>query len=1195
MCLAPNKQPDQPTLPKSIQKQEMRKAATDKHKIGVWNCAGLSHERYQYLQGQGFDVLALLELHGSPVKWEGRKLIVSERPEEGDPASGVAIMLSPRMQKDVLAFGKVGSRIVWVRIKGKFHNYFIVAAYIPHAYRKEPPFREDTHELLSQTIQLAKSTDCVMVLTDANGRLQRGSEGVGKYCLHPRVDKSGELLHNLMMENDLVAASTFFRSKSKSKLSLGNASYIMAKSVESTQPPAQIDYILVSKRWFNSVTNCQVEWRHSIHRYGFRYDHGLISMDFRQRVQRPKLCTLKPDFSSLNDEDVKTEFDKSIKDSMEKKEKIEESSTSDLLKKLQESMKIAIDELPRIPRKRGKIRTNSEETKQLFRERESILHKLISRGVSRKSNIWRETKAEYNQSIFKACREDWRKHIYGILDNIEESIDKGDYKAVFQGVKKLTGKGKGSCRAPTRDAKGNLLADPKELAEAWRQFAVEKFSKTEAEVKRGDMPDLGDPLTRENDVPSDEDLEICLKALAKAKAVGVDGIPVEAYRASESAKAALFQLIREIWRKEIVPDTLTRGIFVPFYKNKGSSDDMSKYRFICLLNHAYKVLSCLVLRKMMKALEEFLPETQAGFRAKRSTSDNIYVLAKLIDFVIGEDAQMIATFIDFVAAFDTVSHHFLDQALAEAKVPDKCRAILRAIYESATAMVRVTNADGSYEFSNVFPVDRGVIQGDIVSPSCFTAALHLIRILYDVKGGTKMGDLSVDCLEYADDAALLDNLVELATERISTLEEGALTSADMVISRPKTEVMQIRRQEAPALVTVERIDELVESGDLKFKCDKCSAGFHNKLGLSIHKARWCGEERREIFERQYVVEKILDARGPPRTRFLKIKWEGYDLDEDEKLNWEPIRHLIGTAENEMEKFWLSRPDLNIESNIHDPTEHRCCFCNKFYKRAQDLKSHHTKGCDCKPQSTAMGTRTAKAVVRKEMKLKQADRESVFAGDHELKNVFDFTYLGHMFQANGEGDFAIETRCKKAKTTFGRLHEFWSCSTLPMKAKLRMYQCCVWSTVTYGNVAWKLTKKTCSTLRNWNAKNLAIITGKTVYDETKEPTMDLIRYLRALRLKWVGHVLRRGENFPARRAMMMEQQPYEEGSILENTPKHGSMAELIELAEDREKWRLEVNSLKPGSIANPETVVSVFTTSSALRRSARVAARGTENP
>ena len=79
--------------------------------------------------------------------------------------------------------------------------------------------------------------------------------------------------------------------------------------------------------------------------------------------------------------------------------------------------------------------------------------------------------------------------------------------------------------------------------------------------------------------------------------------------------------------------------------------------------------------------------------------------------------------------------------------------------------------------------------------------------------------------------------------------------------------------------------------------------------------------------------------------------------------------------------------------------------------------------------------------------------------------------------------------------------------------------------------------------------------------------------------------------------MMEQQPYEEGSILEDTPEHGSMAELIELAEDklREKWRLEVNRIKLGPIADPETIVSAFTKSSALRRSARVAARGTQNP
>jgi len=34
--------------------------------------------------------------------------------------------------------------------------------------------------------------------------------------------------------------------------------------------------------------------------------------------------------------------------------------------------------------------------------------------------------------------------------------------------------------------------------------------------------------------------------------------------------------------------------------------------------------------------------------------------------------------------------------------------------------------------------------------------------------------------------------------------------------------------------------------------------------------------------------------------------------------------------------------------------------------------------------------------------------------------------------------------------------------------------------------------------------------------TKAPTIDVVKYLRAQRLRWVSHVLRRQETFPARR-------------------------------------------------------------------------------
>jgi len=64
---------------------------------------------------------------------------------------------------------------------------------------------------------------------------------------------------------------------------------------------------------------------------------------------------------------------------------------------------------------------------------------------------------------------------------------------------------------------------------------------------------------------------------------------------------------------------------------------------------------------------------------------------------------------------------------------------------------------------------------------------------------------------------------------------------------------------------------------------------------------------------------------------------------------------------------------------------------------------------------------------------------------------------------------------------------------------------------------------------------------------------VVKYLRAQRLRWVGHVLRRQETFPARRVLMMEQKPYEEGSVLMDAEEHfeyDTMEELAELAENR---------------------------------------------
>ena len=145
----------------------------------------------------------------------------------------------------------------------------------------------------------------------------------------------------------------------------------------------------------------------------------------------------------------------------------------------------------------------------------------------------------------------------------------------------------------------------------------------------------------------------------------------------------------------------------------------------------------MLLRRLARECEKWLPQSQAGFRRFRGCVDNIFILAELIDDVIGRDGEAYIVFIDFVAAFDSVSHKLLDQALAAAGAKDKSRAIFRAIYAKATVVVWVR--EGHEEaMSWAFGIGRGVVQGDICSPYGYIIALAFLFYKHDpevVTGG----------------------------------------------------------------------------------------------------------------------------------------------------------------------------------------------------------------------------------------------------------------------------------------------------------------------------------------------------------------------------------------------------------------------------------------------------------------------------
>ena len=96
----------------------------------------------------------------------------------------------------------------------------------------------------------------------------------------------------------------------------------------------------------------------------------------------------------------------------------------------------------------------------------------------------------------------------------------------------------------------------------------------------------------------------------------------------------------------------------------------------------------------------------------------------------------------------------------------------------------------------------------------------------------------------------------------------------------------------------------------------------------------------------------------------------------------------------------------------------------------------------------------------------------------------------------------------ARVRAGKLIHIWAATQLTETLKMRLYisSCC--SILTYGSEAWLLDTKVRSTIRCANACMLSHITGRTIQEEanTTTTTFEIIVWIRAHRLQWLGHIL-----------------------------------------------------------------------------------------
>ena len=445
-----------------------------------------------------------------------------------------------------------------------------------------------------------------------------------------------------------------------------------------------------------------------------------------------------------------------------------------------------------------------------------------------------------NSVISRSCRDDYREYIDSILQDMEAAERVGNAREVTRLTKILT-KGKSSNITPSKDLSGSPITSSKQLLVSWNEFLAKKFAQPACDVSRD-----REHIVSNDDSLSDEELDKALFALKSGKATGWDEVPVELYKNSKTARDELYRIVRMIYDSEIVPPELVRGVFVMLYKKK-DRNNFSNYRAICLLCHAYKLLSSVIAQRLHTDLSDVLPDSQAGFRKARGTRDNICILKWTIKMILREKRKAVVTFIDYSAAFDTESQQFLDEALGAAGVSGKVRRVIQSIFRVAQGCVRTQNADGTFVFSDFFDIKRGVLQGDIFSPVAFIVGLWRIFCLHDTPdAGVTVGQLPntvhVSKLEYADDAGLIDDAPVCASNRISSIATGSEEDAAMSVSIEKTKSMHIHERIDVSATTE---DEVIAM-NFKHKCEKCSRTFPTQRGMRIHQGRrFCDPKRKK--------------------------------------------------------------------------------------------------------------------------------------------------------------------------------------------------------------------------------------------------------------------------------------------------------------------------------------------------------------
>ena len=188
-------------------------------------------------------------------------------------------------------------------------------------------------------------------------------------------------------------------------------------------------------------------------------------------------------------------------------------------------------------------------------------------------------------------------------------------------------------------------------------------------------------------------------------------------------------------QQEFFPESWRLATIIPIPKPGKDHAEPTNYRPIALTSCLCKTLERMINKRLVWYLESnnLITKFQSGFRAERSTNDNLVRLELFIRDAFIKREHVVAVFFDLEKAHDTTWRYGILKDLHNFGLKGRLPNFIKSFLEDRTIQVRVGST-----LSDLFDQEQGVPQAAVLSTTLFNVKLNDI----------------INCLDYKTDGSL---------------------------------------------------------------------------------------------------------------------------------------------------------------------------------------------------------------------------------------------------------------------------------------------------------------------------------------------------------------------------------------------------------------------------------------------------------